>query len=123
VESLETRGLREIALALLGTYAFYCNHCGHQFDSRPIGLGSLFHAKCPRCYRMDLTIWEPRRYRSSTWDRFKLSLGANSWRCDPCRCNFVSFRPRKEKYVRPGQDKNDESGASTAPDSSQMQDI
>jgi hypothetical protein len=123
VESLETRGIREIALALLGTYAFHCNHCSQEFLARPLGLASLFHAKCPRCYRMDLTIWDPKRYRSRSWERFKLNLGANAWRCEPCRCNFVSFRPRKEKYVRPGRQENEESGDSAAPDSSQMQDV
>lgn len=120
IESLETRGFREIALALLGSYAFRCNHCSRDFLSRPIGLGSLFHAKCPRCYRMDLTIWQPKRYRAHGWDRIKLNLGAHAWRCEPCRCNFVSFRSRKEKYIHPGQPENEESGGPAAPDSSQM---
>jgi len=28
-------------------------------------------------------------------------LGARRWRCEMCRCNFVSLRPRKMRYVRP----------------------
>lgn len=122
VEPVETRGFREIALTLLGSYDFYCNNCNQQFVTRPMGAGSLFYAKCPRCYRMDLTIWDPKRYRSSTWDNFLLNFGANCWRCEPCRCNFVSFRGRKAKYVRPGKSESEESGDSAAPDSSQMQD-
>ncbi len=35
--------------------------------------------------------------------QLQLLVGANRWRCEVCRCNFVSLRPRKEKYVRPAE--------------------
>lgn len=30
--------------------------------------------------------------------KFMLRLGATPYRCAPCRCNFASFRPCKERY-------------------------
>jgi hypothetical protein len=55
---------------------------------------------------MDLSSWDLKMYRPSAMMRLKLWFGANTWRCDPCRNNFASFRPRKEKYVRPMLDEN-----------------
>jgi hypothetical protein len=51
---------------------------------------------------MDLTTWDPKYYRTSAWQDLQLWLGGNRWRCEPCRCNFVSVRPRRERYQRPG---------------------
>ena len=52
--------------------------------------------------RMDLTIWDPKHYRTGTPQNIVLWLGGNRWRCEPCRTNFVSLRPRRERYRRPG---------------------
>jgi hypothetical protein len=30
--------------------------------------------------------------------KFLISFGANRWRCEYCRHNFVDFRPRLEKF-------------------------
>lgn len=98
---MRTRGLGELALTLFGLYAFRCGNCGRKFLSRPMGVGGSVYAKCPRCYRMDLTTWDQKYYRASFWESFKTWFGAHRWRCEPCRTNFVSWRPRKEKYVRP----------------------
>lgn len=70
------------------------------------GWRSLTYAKCPKCLRMDLSMWDPKYYRSSLLTSVLVWLGANRWRCEPCRTNFVSFRPRKEKYRRPGESPN-----------------
>jgi hypothetical protein len=51
---------------------------------------------------MDLSTWDPSYYRSSLWMQIRQWLGAHRWRCEACRNNFVSWRPRREKYVRPG---------------------
>ncbi len=61
----------------------------------------MFYAQCPRCLRQDLTTWDLRHYRATGWMRLRILLGAKRWRCEVCRCNFVSLRPRKEKYVPP----------------------
>lgn len=101
VRSERTRGLREKCLALAGFYAFRCQHCYTRFLERPMQLASAVYARCPRCLRMDLSSWDPKYYRVSAWTEFKVWLGAHRWRCEPCRKNFVSWRARREKYVRP----------------------
>jgi len=61
----------------------------------------MFYARCPRCLRQDLSTWDLHYYRASFGMRVWMLLGAKRWRCEACRCNFVSLRPRREKYVRP----------------------
>ncbi|MBI5283156.1 MAG: hypothetical protein HY858_15840 [Candidatus Solibacter usitatus] len=95
------RGLRERLLALLGFYAFRCNSCRLRFVIRPMGARASAFARCPRCFRMDLSTWDPKYYHGDLWMDLKVWLGWYRWRCDPCRRNFVSWRPRREKYVRP----------------------
>ncbi|MBA3974669.1 MAG: hypothetical protein C0504_10685 [Candidatus Solibacter sp.] len=95
------RGLLESLLALAGFQPARCHHCAHRFLARPFGFAKLRWAKCPRCYRMDLSIWDPKYYHIGGWTSLKFKLGANRWRCEACRCNFASFRPRQRKYVRP----------------------
>lgn len=55
-------------------------------------------ARCPRCWRMDLSRWNKNDYRVSFFTSLALSLGGNPYRCEYCRVNFVSFRKRKERY-------------------------
>lgn len=102
VRSERMRGLREHSLALFGFYAFRCSACHHRFLERPVALTSVAYARCPQCLRMDLTTWDPKYYRVGFWTESKVWLGAYRWRCEPCRRNFVSWRMRREKYVRPG---------------------
>lgn len=79
-----------------------CHDCLHRFPVAPLpGWGSLAYARCPKCLRMDLTVWDPDQYRISSLTRLRIWLGANRWRCEPCRTNFASFLPRKTKYERP----------------------
>jgi transposase-like protein len=61
----------------------------------------MFYAQCPRCLRQDLGTWDLRHYRPTLWTRIQIALGANRWRCEACRCNFVSFFGRKAKYAPP----------------------
>lgn len=69
--------------------------------AQPFGVTKLLWAKCPRCYRMDLSTWDPKYYRVGGWTAFQLAIGAHRWRCEACRCNFASFRQRQRKYVKP----------------------
>jgi len=101
VRNVKTRGFLETLHALTGGYAFRCPDCGTRFIDWPMGVSSAIYAKCPRCFRMDLAIWDPKYYRSGKWTELKIWLGAHRWRCDVCRCNFTSWRPRREKYQRP----------------------
>lgn len=103
VKPASPRGFRERLLSLFGYEPARCSDCGNHFLAMPAGgLGAATYAKCPRCLRMDLTTWDPKYYRASSWLELKVWFGAHRWRCEPCRTNFVSFRSRKEKYVRPG---------------------
>jgi hypothetical protein len=47
---------------------------------------------------MDLSVWSEESYRTTLSNRLLLTIGAKPYRCEYCRCNFVSFRFRKEKY-------------------------
>lgn len=96
------RGLGETLSTWIGYDAARCLECSLHFVAKPGGgvSGARF-AKCPKCLRLDLTTWDPKFYRPSLMTRMKLEMGANRWRCEPCRTNFASFRPRKEKYARP----------------------
>jgi hypothetical protein len=49
---------------------------------------------------MDLSRWSVADYRPDATARLLLALGASPYRCPYCRVNFVSFRKRKERYVR-----------------------
>ena len=95
------RSLIESTLSIAGFHPARCHQCAHRFLARPFGITKLRWAKCPRCYRMDLSTWDPKYYRVGAWTSFILALGANRWRCEACRCNFASFRPRQRKYARP----------------------
>ena len=104
VRTAQARGLLEHLLTWFGRFPFRCHDCSARFIDMPISFWDTFYAKCPRCLRMDLTIWDPKYYRTGTRQDLLLWLGGNRWRCEPCRCNFVSVRPRRERYRRPGAD-------------------
>ena len=93
-----SRGIFDDILESFGVFPFRCGECRRRFRFRLWKLRDFFYAKCPRCYRLDLTTWELKYYRPATRIRLKLSFGAQPLRCDPCRCNFASFRPRKERW-------------------------
>jgi len=47
---------------------------------------------------MDLSVWALHHYRVSGWKTLLINLGANPYRCEYCRHNFVSLRRRKYKF-------------------------
>jgi hypothetical protein len=97
------RSLLDDLLALRGTFPAHCDNCSARFRVRDVELSSAKYAHCPRCLRQDLSTWDLRHYHATLWMQIRMLLGAHRWRCEVCRCNFVSFRPRKEKYVRPAE--------------------
>ena len=88
---------------LQGSYPARCVECSARFTVHGAGFGAILYAQCPRCLRLDLSTWDLRHYHATLWMRLQMFLGANRWRCEVCRCNFVSFLGRKEKYVRPAE--------------------
>lgn len=55
---------------------------------------ALMTAKCPKCLRTELLTWPEKFYRPTLWRRIQYTLGAHRYRCEACRYNFISFRPR-----------------------------
>lgn len=48
---------------------------------------------------MDLNSWTGKNYIPPFWVRVRIRLGAKRFRCEYCRLNFASFRPRKEVFT------------------------
>jgi hypothetical protein len=84
----------------LGLFKLRCRDCDARFSHTIWEFRNAIYARCPRCYRLDLTLWDTSHYRTSGWWRFLMQIGAKPRRCEACRTNFVSFRPAKAKYVR-----------------------
>ena len=50
---------------------------------------------------MDLSTWSLHHYHVSGWKVLLVNLGANPYRCEHCRHNFVSLRRRKYRFNHP----------------------
>lgn len=101
-----SRGFKERLARWFGFYMIRCEDCHHRFSDSVWRLADLFYARCPRCYRMDLGTWDLKYYAPPRSVLIKIGLGAKRFRCEACRCNFVSFRKLKWKSTfrkRPGQ--------------------
>jgi hypothetical protein len=61
--------------------------------------GAWKYARCPRCYRQELTTWSAVYYHPPASVSLKIQLGAKPYRCAACRCNFASFRARRGKFA------------------------
>jgi hypothetical protein len=48
---------------------------------------------------MDLNGWTGKTYTPPFFMGLKVYFGAKKWRCEYCRLNFASFRPRKEVFT------------------------
>ena len=92
------RGLSERLRGLFGAYPVRCQKCGRRFETAIWLARSIHYARCPKCYRMELSTWSEQYYNSPGWIILQLRLGATPYRCEFCRCNFASFRPFKERF-------------------------
>jgi hypothetical protein len=93
------RSPSEKIAGLAGVRPLRCRDCRHRFVYRTWLLSDLSHARCPTCLGTELTYWSPSHYRVSFGKSLLLFLGGHPYRCDRCRCNFVSFRRRKRKRI------------------------
>lgn len=91
------RGIREELLRVLGIYSVRCEDCGHRYSDSLWRFADILYAKCPKCYRTDLSTWQLRYYRPPFMTMLKMHLGGRRMRCEACRQNFVSFRLMKER--------------------------
>ena len=94
----QSHGLGEYLKSLVGVSQLRCRRCNHRWQTSIWANSSWRFARCPRCYRQELTRWAVHRYNSPRWTRFLLRLGATAHRCEVCRCNFASFKPRRENF-------------------------
>jgi hypothetical protein len=110
VRSSLSRTFGERVSKAFGFMQIRCKDCDARFTKQIWDAKNALYARCPRCYRLDLSTWSLDYYRAPfRWLVF-LKLGANSHRCEYCRHNFVSFRPCKIKY-----DKNRRAAAAEKP--------
>jgi Zn finger protein HypA/HybF involved in hydrogenase expression len=91
----------ERIIGLLGRHTLRCKECHHRFQAKVWRLADLRWARCPKCYRKDLSFWSEEHYLPTRWTRLLLNFGAKRLRCEVCRFNFAGFRPIKERYQFP----------------------
>lgn len=90
--------------ALIGIYKMRCRRCRHSWETSAWANQAWRYARCPRCYRQDLGTWDTSYYSPGFSTGLLLALGAHPHRCEACRCNFASYRPRRRRYSRKHQD-------------------
>ncbi len=79
--------------------ALRCVDCHTRFVAKTLVLSDIKWARCPRCQRMDLNGWTGKTYQPPLFVGLKVKFGAHRWRCEYCRLNFASWRPRKELFT------------------------
>lgn len=93
------RNWGETVLKALGIFPLRCRECDTRFSRQIWDPLNAIYARCPRCYRLDLSTWSMDHYRAPAHWLFFFKIGANAHRCEYCRHNFISFRPRKIKFT------------------------
>jgi hypothetical protein len=92
-------GIGEAIKSLCGIYQLRCRRCRTRWETSMWADGAWKYARCPRCYRQELTTWSLKYYNPPTGTMLKLQLGARRYRCPACRCNFASFKPCRDKTI------------------------
>lgn len=92
-------GLGEWVKGLFGIYPLRCRRCKTRWTTSSWESTAWKYARCPKCYRQELSTWSTRHYMPPLWTRIQLRLGATPYRCGACRCNFASFKKCKEKLA------------------------
>src|SRR5712692_4504641 len=98
-------GILEQIKGLVGIYPLRCRRCRHRWSTSAWAEGAWRFARCPRCYRQELTTWSEQYYHSARLTVMLLRMGAIPYRCAACRCNFASFTPCKERFSWRHEDK------------------
>jgi hypothetical protein len=92
------RGVKERLLSIMGWMPFRCRQCEVRFTAFIWDLMRWRFARCPRCLRTKLSTWSETHYIAPQRTLLLLRLGAHPYRCEFCRCNFASFRRRRERF-------------------------
>jgi hypothetical protein len=93
------RGMGEHIRGLFGCCPLRCRRCNARWETSVWQGGAWRYARCPRCYRQQLTTWSEQYYNAPRWEIVQLRLGATPYRCAACRCNFTSFKKCKERFA------------------------
>jgi hypothetical protein len=93
------RSLAESFKTLFGIYPLRCPRCRARWFTSVWEDSGWKYARCPRCYRQELSTWSEQYYRAPTWTIWMLRLGATPYRCPVCRCNFAGFRACRERLT------------------------
>jgi hypothetical protein len=109
------RGIGEYLKSLFGIYHLRCRRCHDRWRTSVWAGAAWRYARCPRCYRQELSTWSESYYRPPQWTSMLLRLGATPYRCAACRCNFASFRPCKEKFSWRGTGSENTAAPESAP--------
>lgn len=91
----QSQSISERLWEFIGVLHFRCKECDHRFVHSIWDVRNAAYAHCPRCDRVDLATWSVANYRVPRLWKLQMKVGAKPWRCNACRCNFVSFRARK----------------------------
>jgi hypothetical protein len=101
VRFARVRKASERLSSLVGIRPVRCRDCRTRFVSRLWKPSDLIYARCPQCWNMRLSTWSTSHYHVPAARGFLMFFGANPYRCESCRHNFVSFLGRKYRYRRP----------------------
>jgi hypothetical protein len=85
--------------AWVGVYQLRCRKCQKRWETSVWSESAWKYARCPRCYRQELTTWSEQYYHSPRMMTAMLRMGATPYRCAACRCNFTSFKECKERFM------------------------
>ena len=107
-------GAAEWFRSLIGVFPLRCSRCNTRWATSTWESAAWKYARCPKCYRQQLSTWSERHYSPPRWTSLQLRLGATPYRCVSCRCNFASFKKCKERFSWRRLDRNpgDRSAAS-----------
>ncbi len=95
----QRRSFGEFFRGLVGVYPLRCRRCQHRWETSVWADSAWKYARCPRCYRQELTTWSEQYYHPPRWTMILLRFGATPYRCAACRCNFASFRRCRERFT------------------------
>ena len=93
------QSLGDLLREFIGVHPLRCRRCNHRWTTSVWAGSAWKYARCPKCFRQDLTTWSLQYYRPPRWTLFLLRLGATPYRCAACRCNFASFRRCRERFA------------------------
>ena len=88
-------------------------HIRRSLDTAAHVTSAWLYARCPKCYRQELTTCSEQYYHPPRWTLVMLRCGATPYRCAACRCNFASFRPCKERFSWRHQNRTEQTSEAT----------